>query len=494
MFGQSKAKEQMDRRTFLKSAFTNLGALALGEHLSTSGLAIPGKTGQEMGRRPLALLQPGGEAPREYTLVAKPAQFEIPSRGVFEKWLYNGQFPGPEIRAKQGERLRITVKNNLPEGTTIHWHGIPLHNAMDGVPDLTQPPIPPGGNFVYEFDATPSGSYMYHSHFGLQAERGQVGPLVIEEANPHVTYDREYTLTLTDFLPGAPMPLGRMKTGSSNMTEMLAPPYIALLINGRPAEAPAVFKVKTGERIRLRLINPSGSTIYRFAIGGHPLLVTHTDGSPVEPFRVDALLIAPGERYDLVVEGKNPGSWPISASPNSDLPPARAVLQYTDSNPEMPREGSLPEGLTAGRLLRLDDLRGLDIPELRKPNRIFNLDLGGGAMRSGKMMGSADPNEPFTQEWTINGQAYPMADPLEVHPGEVVRIRLSNQTSMPHPMHLHGHFYRVGDVRKDTTILWTGAKKHVEFDFTANNTGAWAFHCHNLYHMEGGMMRILRYV
>lgn len=113
----------------------------------------------------------------------------------------------------------------------------------------------------------------------------------------------------------------------------------------------------------------------------------------------------------------------------------------------------------------------------------------------GKMglVGMMPPAGMMTQEWTINGQAYPNAEPLQIHQGEVVRIRLENQTAMPHPIHLHGHFYRVGNVSKDTTIVWTGSKR-VELDFIANNPGAWVFHCHNLYHMEGGMMRVVRYV
>jgi FtsP/CotA-like multicopper oxidase with cupredoxin domain len=484
----------MDRRTFVKTAITHLGALAVGAGLSSATFGNQEKP--QNGNSALTSQEqaaPEGTL-REYSLTAEPTQFEIPSRGIFEKWLYNGKFPGPEIRAREGERLRLTVKNSLPEGTTIHWHGIPLHNSMDGVPDITQPAISPGGNFVYEFDAAPSGSFLYHSHFGLQPERGLVGPLIVEERKSHIQYDREYTLALSDFLAEAPRPLGSgMRPGGG---AMVAPPYIMLLINGRPPEAPAVFTVKNGERVRLRLINLSGATIYRFAIGGHPFIVTHTDGRPVEPLRVDALHLAPGERYDVLVEAKNPGAWPIAASSDNELPPARAVLRYLDSNETAPREGALPEGLSGGQLLNLENLRGMDLPEMRKPNRTFNFTLAGGEMKPGGMMssmGTMSPAEMMTQQWTMNGQAYPSAEPLEIHQGEVVRIRLDNQSAMPHPMHLHGHFFRVGNVYKDTTIVWTHSKR-VELDFIANNSGSWLFHCHNLYHMEGGMMRLVRYL
>jgi len=483
----------MDRRIFIQAAVTNLGALALGAPLASALRGIQNTTRQETGAGQMNTPPDQAKTLREINLVAEPSPFEVPSRGVFQRWLYNGEFPGPEIRASEGERLRLTVKNNLPEGTTIHWHGIPLHNAMDGVPDVTQPAIPPGGTFAYEFDAAPSGTFMYHSHFGLQPDRGLVGPLIVEEKKHHVDYDREFTLVLSDFLPGVPAPLGRSTNAQGARMAMQTPPYVVLLINGRPPDAPAVFSVKTGERVRLRLINPSGTTIYRFAIGGHPVTVTHTDGRPVEPFPVDSLYIAPGERYDVIVNAKNSGAWPIAASSDNDLPPARAVLRYTDSNDLRPREGALPEGLSGGRLLRLADLRALDLPEQRKPDRTFSLVLAGGTMGTGGMMESKESGKMMSQEWTMNGQAYPKAAPLEIHHGETVRIRLDNQSAMPHPMHLHGHFFRVGNVIKDTTIVWTHSER-VELNFAANNSGAWLFHCHNLYHMEGGMTRLVRYI
>ncbi len=216
----------------------------------------------------------------------------------------------------------------------------------------------------------------------------------------------------------------------------------------------------------------------------------------MQPLQVDALYIAPGERYDVLVDARNAGAWPIAASPDNDLPPARAVLRYTDSNETKVREGALPEGLTGGLLLRLKDLRGLDVPELRKPNRTFNLVLAGGMLGTGGMTmpgGSGGAEKMMSQVWTINGQSYPNAAPLEIAQGDAVRMRIDNQTAMPHPIHLHGHFYRVGNVMKDTAIIWTHSER-VELDFVANNPGSWFFHCHNLYHMEGGMTRIVRYV
>jgi FtsP/CotA-like multicopper oxidase with cupredoxin domain len=474
----------MDRRTFIHVALANLGAFAVGDRFSSAAPILTAtapldKTTPKPDFPPTQL-----GTPREIGLLAEPTRLEIPGRGVFEKWLYNGQYPGPEIRAREGERLRLKVTNRLPQGTTVHWHGIPLPNPMDGVPDVTQPPIGTGETFVYEFDVALPGTYMYHSHFGLQPDRGLVGPLIIEEKTAHVAYDREHTVILTDFLSGAPVPLGAAMSGSANAMRMQTPPYVVLLINGRPPEAPAVFDVKRGERARIRLINPSGATIYRLAIGGHFLTVTHTDGRPVEPVRVDALHIAPGERYDVVVDATNPGAWPIVAQPDNDLPPARAILRYTGSNDSTPHGEALPDGLTRGRMLQLGDLRGLAIPTLRKPVRTFTLALSGGMNGPGNNMG---------QVWMMNSQVYPNSAPLEVHQGEPVRLRFINQTAMPHPIHMHGHFFRVANVAKDTVIVWANMD-HVDLDFVPNNPGAWFLHCHNLYHMEAGMARLIRYV
>src|SRR5690606_33140242 len=111
---------------------------------------------------------------RDVRLVAAPGEVDVGGR-PYSTWLYNDQFPGPEIRVREGERLRVTVENRLPEPTTVHWHGIPVPNQMDGVPGVTQPPIEPGETFVYDFIADVPGSYLYHSHVGLQIDRGLIG-------------------------------------------------------------------------------------------------------------------------------------------------------------------------------------------------------------------------------------------------------------------------------------------------------------------------------
>ena len=500
-----------DRRTFLRSGTAALAGLAVGSPLlaacrdaDRAAAALPAR--QSVVSGPV----------REVRLVAGPVEVELAPGRVWRTWGYNGQYPGPEIRVREGERLRITVENDLPgAGTTVHWHGVPVPNPMDGVPGLTQEPIPPGDRMVYEFEATPSGSYMYHSHQGLQLDRGLLGPLVIEETTPHVEYDREHVLVLDDVLMDAPRPLSELvKDGDGGMGMMgrggmmgrmrgrdrrqdggrergrrerggmmggVVPPYAGLAVNGRLPEAPAEFEVRRGERVRLRLINPGGATTYRVAVGGHRMTVTHTDGRPVEPVTVDRLTIGMGERYDVVVEAENPGVWPlVAATVEGDSAPTRAVLRYADAAGSALRDG-LPEGLQTGRALRYGDLQSVEtLPAEGAPDRTFDLRLSGGMMM--------DPDV-----WTMGGQAYPDAAPLEVREGERVRVNMSNMSMMLHPMHLHGHFFRAGNVLKDTVQVAPHMGR-ASFEFVVDNPGRWFFHCHNLYHLHAGMAREVRYV
>lgn len=424
---------------------------------------------------------------REVRLVAREAEVELGPGEVYRTWMYDGQYPGPEVRVTEGDRLVVTIENQLSEGTTIHWHGIPVPNDMDGVPGLTQDPIAPGETFTYDFVAEPAGSYIYHSHVGLQIDRGLIAPLIVEARSPHVDYDREYTLVLDDYLSGTPQPLeggGMMGPGmmrgrqrdrmGRGMMQGQVPPYEAMLINGRLPTDPPSFEVRQGERIRLRLLNPSGASTYRVAIQEHPLTVTHADGQPVEPVTVDALDIGMGERYDVIVEADNAGAWAIFASPlEGDFQPARAVLRYADAAATRP---SSPAAPLSDRVLSLSDLRGVDVPSLPSPDRTIDLTLSGGMM---------------SNSWTINGQAYPDADVIQIEQGEVVRVRMVNRSPMIHPMHLHGHFFRVGNVMKDT-VLVPPHMGRVTFEFLADNPGRWLFHCHNIYHLEAGMAREVR--
>lgn len=466
----------MNRRRFVQMSGAALGALAA----PASGLVLAGCRDGERGSSPA---MDGGDVTelpaRELRLVAEPGEVDLGPLGPYRTWMYNGRFPGEEIRIAEGERLRVVVENRLPDPTTVHWHGVPVPNVMDGVPGVTQEAVEPGADFVYEYVAEPAGSYMYHSHSALQLDRGLLGPLIIEERSPHVDYDREYTIVLDDLLVGEPR---LVEGGRSMMMGMgsAGPEYDAFLINGRPPGDPAVLDIRQGERVRLRLINPASQTTFRVALAGHRMKVIHADGRPVEPVEMDAVLMGMGERYDVLIEADNPGAWNLVASSvERQSGSARAVFRYGDAATSAPPEGQMPSGISGGRLLTLEDLTGTE-PEARdgrEPDRTFDFTLSSRMMSDG---------------WFIDGQAFPEAEPLMIHEGERVRVRMTNRSMMVHPMHLHGHFFRVGNALKETVIVPPHMGR-VTFDFTADNPGDWFFHCHNLYHMEVGMARVFRY-
>lgn len=412
-------------------------------------------------------------------------------------WLYNDQFPGPELRVSEGDVFQGTLRNDLSTGTTIHWHGIPLANPMDGVPDVTQASVESEGRFTYKYRAEPAGTFMYHSHVGLQLDRGLLGPLIIEEQDPHVDYDREHVLLLDDYLAEDPQPLSEQDSGPGQdgspgqrgpgrggdrdrggMMGMFdrRPPYEGLLINGQLPRDPPHFSVEEGERVRLRFINASSTTLFKVQIAGHQPVISHADGQPVEPAEADSFMFGSGERYDVILEANNPGTWEITATTiDGNEAPARGILQYKGvdraASPQSPTSG--------GRLLNYRDLHAKNPLDVNgQPDRTFDLALTG--RRGGTV-------------WTIDGEPYPDADPLAVQPGEHVRVRMVNHSPLVHPMHLHGHFFQVGDAVKDT-VLVPQQMGEVTFDFIANNPGDWLFHCHNLYHLEAGMARVITYV
>ena len=450
---------------------------------------------------------------REYTIEAVEAELELAGRRV-RTFTYGGQVPGPELRVREGETLRVLLENRLPEPTTIHWHGIPVPNAMDGVPDITQQAVPPGERFLYEFTVPVPGTYFYHTHVGVQLDRGLAGALIVEPGREELAYDREVVLVLDDWLdgiagtpeealrqlvgaghgghgghgmghgtmPGGSMPgMGTMPgmTGTGGEPPEVEPDlvYPFYLVNGRPPERPFEFVGKRGDVLRLRLVNAASATIFRVVLAGHRLVVVQADGQPIEPLEGDALRIGMGERYDLLVRLDNPGIWPLVAWAEGTDRAAQAVLRYEGESGRVPVSVTRPREL-AGELVhglrcRARSAGTLFVPDVERP-----IVLGGGMGR---------------YVWTIDGQAYPAAEPIRVQRGQRVRFRLQNMTTMPHPMHLHGHFFRMGESAqaplRDTVLV--DPMQEVAMDWMAENPGRWAFHCHHLYHQETGMMRIV---
>jgi FtsP/CotA-like multicopper oxidase with cupredoxin domain len=255
---------------------------------------------------------------RELTLTAEEIDWELQPGARVRAWAYNGQVPGPEIRVREGDRVRITLVNRLPVGTTIHWHGLNVPPDQDGPAGLNQAAVEPGQSFTYEWTATPAGTRWYHSHTDVatQVMLGLYGSLIVEPRHGGVHYDRDYTYVLSEWdneltpdVASGKAPRGprdaTLRGGEFGTDEFL--------INGHIHEAIPPIVVTEGDTVLLRLIN-AGTLAHPFHIHGHSFTIVATDGNPVPAgarLTKDTVLIAPGERYDLVFAANNPGVWMV---------------------------------------------------------------------------------------------------------------------------------------------------------------------------------------
>lgn len=453
---------------------------------------------------------------KEFTLTAQASNQEIAPGITVPVWTFNNSVPGPQIRVKQGDTVKITLKNELPEPATIHWHGIPVPNAMDGIPGMTQNAVQPGASFTYTFTANVPGTYWYHSHQDSvnQVDRGMYGSFIVE-AKDDSTVDRDYTLVLDEWIStgsksGTSMDMGNMSdmdhsqmnmngsdmnmttnSGNSMMMGHDMNMYDIYTINGRSGSLIEKLPVKQGDKVRLRLIN-AGYLSHNIHLHGHEFKVISADGQALNApglLKDNMIAIAPGERYDIEFKANNPGQWYIEDhSAAKGAKGMKAIIAYegaTGGNDRPDEAEKLPVfdltryGKTADMKFKLD----------QKYDHEYTMDLNT-AMKGSEMI------------YTINGKTYPDIDPLNVKTGDTVKVRLVNQSMMDdHPMHLHGHFFQVlskngktlagSPVIKDTINLKPGEEVVVAFE--ADNPGDWMFHCHDLHHASSGMVTDVLY-
>lgn len=449
----------------------------------------------------------------ERNLTAAPARVNLGGRHV-DTWSYGAEAVGPEIRISKGDRLNLRLQNDLSSETSVHWHGIAIRNDMDGVPPITQERIQPGAEFTYDFVAPDHGTYWYHSHSGLQADRGLFGALVVEDPNGRTGADEDVVIVIDDWLDGlgttpdavlralspevpgghhghgGPPPeideaeidsaaqLLEDGHGSSTALGGMAThiTYPLHLINGRPAEDPFVVSAPAGTRLRLRVINAGAETPYRFSVAGHELTVVSADGQDVSYAVGDEILIAPAQRYDVLVTVQS-GSWPIAAKVEGKTGGAACLLRTPDSVASVDLTSPAVLSVSSGRLLLESVLRPFGALEHQVPDREYSVDLIQAGDRYVWGMAGAD------------------AGRLIMKQGERIRIVMNNNTDMWHPMHTHGHTFSVpsyGGLRRDTVISLPRTQLAIDFD--ADNPGRWMFHCHNAYHFEAGMTADLHYV
>jgi CopA family copper-resistance protein len=495
----------------------------------------------------------------------------------------NGTIPGPLIRLREGQKVRIAVRNELDEDTSIHWHGLLLPFQMDGVPGISFPGIKARSTFTYEFPIRQSGTYWYHSHSGLQEQVGHYGPLILDPAGPDpVAYDREHVvvlsdwsflhphqiftrlkqeggffnrqkLTLADRAKGAnPMSaedramFARMRMDPTDISDVTAAAY-TFLVNGHSPGENWTGLFRAGERVRLRIINAAAQTTFNVRIPGLAMTVVQADGIDVRPVETDEFQIGNAETYDVIVTPRDEayalvaeaidrsGMGMATLAPRAGMraaaPPLRErpVLDMADmgmahggghaghgaapaaggasmdhdmrdkSKVDFPvgvgvdmiapmpadRTGHPGIGLdqVGHRVLTYRDLAALvPNPDQRKPTRRIDIHLTGNMERF---------------MWSMDGQKLSEnPEPYRFARGERVRMRLINDTMMTHPMHIHGHFWQLVNGHgshqplKHTVRVLPGS--FVDLDMTADAPGDWAFHCHLLYHMHAGMMRVVK--
>jgi multicopper oxidase len=393
--------------------------------------------------------------------------------------------------------VRVAFTNELPEETSVHWHGLAIRGDMDGVPHLTSEPVAPGGRFDFDFVVPDPGTYWFHPHSGLQLDRGLYAPFVIDDPGEPGGYDAEWVVLLDDWTDGvgptpeqifADLTRGGGSTGGMGMGGMgmgmggdggdVA--YPLYLVNGRAPSDPDVLRAKPGQRVRVRLVNAAADTIFDVALGGHRMTVTHTDGYPVEHAQTGSVRLGMGERYDVVVT-LGSGVFPLVAQPLGKQGQALALVRTAAG--AVPPAGYRPAELDRPPLTVVDlsAASGSALPK-RSPDSRQDLAL------SGSMRGYV---------WTINGRTYDKTRPLTVRQGQTTRLRITNHSMMSHPLHVHGHTFQLGPAggtgpRKDTVLV--PPMGGLEADLLADNPGRWMVHCHNAYHAEAGMMTRLDYL
>jgi len=412
----------------------------------------------------------------EIELTARVADVEVNTRQTVRAWTYDGGIPGPLIRARVGDRVIVHFTNELPVATTIHWHGLRVPNASDGTP-VAQRAVAPGERFDYEFDALDAGTFWYHPHVNgdVQVESGLYGAVIVRGGiDPAAAADR--VVVLDDIKLEA---TGKLSDATTPLDVMLGRQGNVLLANGTPGGA---IDVASATRERWRFVNAANGRYFNLSLPGHTFLVIGWDGGLLEaPYRAGTLLIAPGERYDVLVE--------FSDAPGTTI--ALQTLHY-DRGHHIPDPGPL-------------DLFSIHVgapgdPPAALPARwgAFEPIATATTTMTRHVVLSEEEQGVDEPRFLINGMQYPAVPAIESTPGATEIWEIQNDSEMDHPFHLHGMFFQVLDIGgvapaqrgwKDTVNI----PQHATLRFAVHygTAGRWLYHCHILEHAERGMMGVL---
>ncbi|HXB83604.1 MAG TPA: multicopper oxidase family protein [Candidatus Acidoferrum sp.] len=442
----------------------------------------------------------------DVTLRAAPLRFS-PAPGLhFSGLAYNGTIPGPLLRVAYGQRIRVRYTSGVGVATSIHWHGMLLPNAMDGAAGITQPAVPFGGEYLYDFVPGPPGTRWYHDHaFSLASARGLFGMFVVDDPNDEPA-EREFALIFHDVPKWSSLVAAQRGVSNAPMTDPVVSgdgmqmmrrsmgdevAYVAHCINGASYPHGKTLAIRSGDRVRLRILNASPTQTRYVRLAEHELVVTHADGNPLaQPTTVDVLRIGAGERYDAYFEVRKPGAFLLQGISGDPLESQQAVLLYTEGMENAPTRAE-PKTLDGLRVFSYEAAGGVD-GQMKSPAGMlptYDLALGGGGWENPR--------------WTIAGNVWPNTPKLRVRRGELVTVRFRNTSDMDHPMHLHGHTFALTEVNgvpllrplaKDGSLVSADGGT-ATWQFTANSSpGRWLLHCHNEIHMVGGMMAEVVYL
>ena len=490
----------LDRRNFLKMG----GIGALGASLSPLAEAatdVVGATPKQDDRQ------------ADQTIRIATGLVELAPGRIVSTTTYNGQFPGPLLRLREGQQITVDIHNDTDTPEQLHWHGQVLPPEVDGAAEEGTPYIPPHGMRRQIFVPGPSGFRFYHTHASAGADlhagqyNGQVGPVYIEPRNEAGSYDREVFLVLKEFEPfftrGADMAMDFLSPSATVPAlkqaaehaerEAVGLPkgyevgYRLFSINGRMLGHGEPIRVKPGERVLFHVLNGSATEIRSLALPGHTFRVLALDGNPVPvPAEVPVLWIGTAERVSAIVEMKHPGVWVLGDLSDDDRKRGMGVVVEYAGHKGKPR-------WVAPRPFKWDYTRfAKPGARVAAPDEVFEMTFA--------KQQAADNG---FNRWTINGTAFDMqkmAPIFHLREGRRYRLRMRNASDDLHPMHLHRHSFELASIAgkptagiiKDVAML--GGFQEMEIDFTANNPGATLFHCHMQLHMDYGFMALFDYV
>ena len=483
------------------------------DFLTLCGLGLIGAAAPRLSSA-VAQTQPAATRNADYTIEIASGLAEIGPDQIISTTLYNGQFPGPLLRFREGQAVTVDIRNNTDHPEFLHWHGQKVSTDVDGAGEEGSRVVPPNGMIRDTFIPQPGGLRFYHSHVRAGGDlsrgqySGQVGAVYIEPKDNPGAYDQEIFLVLKEFLPtlskGGDMDMDFLAgdeikslkaTGEATMNTSLKRGmskgyevgYQFFTVNGRMLGHGEPIRVKQGQRVLFHVLNGSAGEIRSLAMAGHRFRVIALDGNTV-PHSVDVpvLWIGTAERISAVVEMNHPGVFVLGDLADDDRGHGMGiVVEYAGAHgkPQWQKP----------RAIKWDySIFGLPQPAVA-PDHVFDMVF--------RKDNAADGG---FNRWTINGAAFPdtmqMVEPiLRLTPGHRYRLRMHNESDDIHPIHLHRHSFELTRIGGKTTsgilkdVVMLGGYQEADIDFVADNPGLTLFHCHQQLHMDFGFMALFDY-